>query len=316
MAPADLEAGVLLSCEPKPEEEASPTRRSGAVLRVLIGAGVACSMLGLLAWSYSDGTPDSKDPTQALAYMYNSPGMYRRGGYGYGRYGGYGGGGYGYGGGMYSMRPSDRVRESYYGYYPEDDDYYGGGKSYGGKSNWGGNSYGYPSGNFKIDKSGGELGEFVGQIKSFNPKTNYGFITCPDLAEHGDVFLHGDMKKGYQEGQTVKFTAVLNKNGKPVAISLKSGLKSSGGSTSSSGKGGFTIDKSGGELGEFVGKIKSFNWNTNYGFITCDDLADHGDVFLHGDMIKGYQQGHKVKFTAVLNKDGKPVAIDLKSGLK
>merc|ERR1719428_94561 len=89
------------------------------------------------------------------------------------------------------------------------------------------------------------------------------------------------------------------------------------------GKGGgwqnkFKIDKSGGELGEFVGTIKSFAFKSNYGFIECEDVtaAGYGDVFLHGDMIKGYKQGQKVKFTCVVNKDGKPVAINLKSGLK
>mmetsp|Transcript_5076 Transcript_5076/g.7843 ORF Transcript_5076/g.7843 Transcript_5076/m.7843 type:complete len:131 (-) Transcript_5076:107-499(-) len=79
----------------------------------------------------------------------------------------------------------------------------------------------------------------------------------------------------------------------------------------------FQVDKSGGELGEFVGTIKSFGAQKNYGFIECPDLlATYGDVFLHGDMIKGYKQGHIVKFTAVINKDGKANAIDLKSGLK
>jgi len=190
-----------------------------------------------------------------------------------------------------------------------------GGGSWGGKGgSWGG------KGGFKIDKSGGELGEFIGTIKSFNWKTNYGFIECPELAEYGDVFLHGDMKKGYQQGQTVKFQCVVNKEGKPVAINLSSGLKDTPAGSSSgrswSGPGGFKIDKSGGELGEFVGKIKSFNWKTNYGFIECPELAEHGDVFLHGDMKKGYQQGQTVKFDGVLNKDGKPVAINLKSGLK
>jgi cold shock CspA family protein len=81
------------------------------------------------------------------------------------------------------------------------------------------------SGTFKVDKSHGELGEFKGTIKSFGFAKNYGFITCPQLAKYGDVFLHGDMKKDFKEGQTVKFTAVLNKEDKPVAINLKSGLK-------------------------------------------------------------------------------------------
>merc|ERR1719174_3237072 len=94
----------------------------------------------------------------------------------------------------------------------------GGGKGFGGKG-WGQQK------KFRVDKSGGELGEHTGTIKSFGHMKNYGFIESPALAEYGDVFLHGDEKRGYQQGQTVKFTAVLNKEGKAVAINLKSGLK-------------------------------------------------------------------------------------------
>merc|ERR1712086_549147 len=94
-----------------------------------------------------------------------------------------------------------------------------------GKGNsWGGNSWGGAAGNgkFKLDKSGGELGEVTGVIKSFNPKKGFGFI---ETAEHGDVFLHADNIKSYQQGQTVKFDAVMTKEGKVQAIDLRSGLK-------------------------------------------------------------------------------------------
>jgi cold shock CspA family protein len=82
-------------------------------------------------------------------------------------------------------------------------------------------------GTFKVDKSGGELGECIGEIRSFNEKTNYGFIDCPDVAAagYGDVFLHGDMKKLYKQNMTVKFDCVINSKGKAVAINLRSGLK-------------------------------------------------------------------------------------------
>jgi len=220
----------------------------------------------------------------------------------------YGGGGKGYGGGGKGDLIQALVQALGGG---------GGGGSWGkgskGKGAWGSN--------FKVDKSGGELGEFVGTIKSFNDKTNYGFIECEEAGQ-GDIFLHGDMKKGYRQGHTVKFTCVLNKQGKAVAIDLQSGLKDTPPGAikvSSQGSGAwgstFKVDKSGGELGEFTGTIKSFNDKTNYGFIECEE-AGQGDVFLHGDMKKGFRQGHKVKFTCILNKDGKAVAIELKSGLK
>jgi len=211
----------------------------------------------------------------------------------------------------------------------------------------------------EIDNSCGEIGELTGTIKSFNAKTNYGFITCPEItaAGLGDVFFHSDKKKGYKEGQPVKFDCVMNKDGKPVAMNLRSGLNNAAqpqtvaqgwaqgsvdmagvmqqmmraqGSVDMAGvmqqmmqgwkQGGkqntFEIDRSGGELGEVTGTIKSFDVNQNYGFITCTEVtaAGFGDVFLHGDMKKGFKEGQTVKFDCVLNKDGKPVAINLRSG--
>lgn len=93
----------------------------------------------------------------------------------------------------------------------------GGGKGKGGGKGW--------TNTFKVDKSGGELGEFTGKIKRFFWSWNYGFIECPELADWGDIFMHGNMKGGYREGQIVKFTCVINKHGKPQAVDLKSGLK-------------------------------------------------------------------------------------------
>lgn len=78
------------------------------------------------------------------------------------------------------------------------------------------------------------------------------------------------------------------------------------------------IDESGGLLGEFEGKIKSFSDEKGWGFIECPDVKAQydRDVFLYFSQKKDYRVGHKVKFTCVLNKDGMPAAKDLKSGLK
>eukprot|EP00746_Dinoflagellata_sp_MGD_P153317 gnl/MRDRNA2_/MRDRNA2_84187_c0_seq8.p1 gnl/MRDRNA2_/MRDRNA2_84187_c0~~gnl/MRDRNA2_/MRDRNA2_84187_c0_seq8.p1 ORF type:complete len:195 (-),score=45.41 gnl/MRDRNA2_/MRDRNA2_84187_c0_seq8:26-610(-) len=142
---------------------------------------------------------------------------------------------------------------------------------------------------YEVDKSGGELGEFVGTIKSGGAK--YGFIECPE-ADKGDIFVHADERKAFKKGQSVKFTLVLTKDGKPNAINLKPEITE--------------------ELGEFTGTIKS--GGPRYGFIECAE-AGKGDIFLHADERKGYRQGQTVKFTLVLTKEGKPTAINLKSGL-
>jgi len=164
-----------------------------------------------------------------------------------------------------------------------------------------------------VDESGGHLGEYTGTIKSFAEKTGYGFIDSPDIRAGGypaDVFLLGGQKKGYRVGHVVKFTAVLNKDGKPVAKDLRSGLKEA-----TVLKPDTALDS---VLGEFKGQIKSFADNNGYGFIDCPEIKAMGyqDVYLHGNQKKGYKVGQMVKFTGVINKVGKPEAKDLKSGVK
>lgn len=67
------------------------------------------------------------------------------------------------------------------------------------------------------------VGEFQGMIKSFNPKSGYGFIECPDLKEVGcpnDVFLHHAQLNGFEKGSHVQFTCYMNRNGQPQAKDL------------------------------------------------------------------------------------------------
>mmetsp|Transcript_83590 Transcript_83590/g.259710 ORF Transcript_83590/g.259710 Transcript_83590/m.259710 type:complete len:103 (-) Transcript_83590:63-371(-) len=65
-----------------------------------------------------------------------------------------------------------------------------------------------------------ELGNFVGIIKSFNPKSGYGFITCEELQELGfsnDCFLHHQQMGDCSVGQEVGFLCYLNSKGQPQA---------------------------------------------------------------------------------------------------
>eukprot|EP00746_Dinoflagellata_sp_MGD_P153312 gnl/MRDRNA2_/MRDRNA2_84187_c0_seq2.p1 gnl/MRDRNA2_/MRDRNA2_84187_c0~~gnl/MRDRNA2_/MRDRNA2_84187_c0_seq2.p1 ORF type:complete len:126 (-),score=41.81 gnl/MRDRNA2_/MRDRNA2_84187_c0_seq2:93-470(-) len=95
----------------------------------------------------------------------------------------------------------------------------GGGMMMGGR---GGGFQGKKKWTFKADKEGENLGEFTGKLKSCGWK--YGFIECEEAGK-GDIFVHWEEVKKYKKGQTVKFTLVTNKEGKPQAIKLKSGLK-------------------------------------------------------------------------------------------
>lgn len=158
------------------------------------------------------------------------------------------------------------------------------------------------------DKSGGELGEYTGTIKSGGAK--YSFIECEEAGQ-GDIFLHWEERKAYKTGQTVKFTLILNKDGKPNAIKLKSGLKGGDQENSWKPKSGNAVKSKSGK--EFTGTIKS--GGKSYGFIECPQ-ASKGDIFLSSQERKGYKTGQTVKFTLVFNEDGKPNATNLKSGLK
>eukprot|EP00931_Biecheleriopsis_adriatica_P103581 TRINITY_DN78396_c0_g1_i1.p1 TRINITY_DN78396_c0_g1~~TRINITY_DN78396_c0_g1_i1.p1 ORF type:complete len:320 (+),score=65.14 TRINITY_DN78396_c0_g1_i1:97-960(+) len=65
------------------------------------------------------------------------------------------------------------------------------------------------------------LGQYVGQIKSFNGKNGFGFIFCEALQKQGytqDVYLHHNQIGEFQPGQMVSFTAYLNKKGQPQSM--------------------------------------------------------------------------------------------------
>merc|ERR1712232_851991 len=76
-------------------------------------------------------------------------------------------------------------------------------------------------------------------------------------------------------------------------------------------------DTAGGQLGQFLGTIT--NIGPKFGFIESPDLESQGQsskVFILADELKKYQAGHKVKFTAYIDSQGRLQGKDLKSGLK
>merc|ERR1712194_298759 len=93
---------------------------------------------------------------------------------------------------------------------------FGGGKSSMGKGKGGG------GGNFTWDPSQ-VIGTFIGTIKSFNPKSGFGFIVSADLKAAGhdkDVFLMHQQMEDFEVGAQVQFTAFLNNKGSPQAKDL------------------------------------------------------------------------------------------------
>lgn len=191
-------------------------------------------------------------------------------------------------------------------------DFGGGGKGFGGKG-FGGKGGGGKDGG---KHQGMEMGVFLGVIKSFVEKTGYGFIECAEMG--GDVFLSAVEKRGYQVGQTVRFTAVQQRDGRPQAKDLRSGLKDDEWVCPRlipAKRPRRAPREIGPHLGDFTGRIKSFSDKSGYGFIECPEVAALGyqDVFLHADDKCGYKIGEIVTFAAHLTLDGKPEAKNLLS---
>lgn len=134
--------------------------------------------------------------------------------------GGFKGGGkgdmWGKGGGkgdMWAMwDPSDPFGKGQMGW--GGDGFGGGDKGCGGK----GKKRGPPQEEQQIE------GRFAGVIKSFNEKSGYGFIECPDLKAAGyqnDAFLNRQQLQAFQVGSQVSFEVFVNQKGQPVAKNLE-----------------------------------------------------------------------------------------------
>jgi len=75
MAQAKQEARALVSCEPVMEASA---RRARTVPRFVVGSVAACSLLGLLVWSWSGGAPEGTTTARWLPTAWGgNPWMYR-----------------------------------------------------------------------------------------------------------------------------------------------------------------------------------------------------------------------------------------------
>merc|ERR1712194_108060 len=147
-----------------------------------------------------------------------------------------------------------------------------------------------------------------------------------------DVFIHQKQMGAFQTGSLESFAVVLSQDNKPQAYDLVSTDALSGAILGASaappdqtsilcdgkGKGGCNGGGKGKaeeiEIGKFIGTIKSFNNQSGYGFLHCQDLVQRGytsDVFLHQMHLGGFQAGATVHFTAFVNSKGQPQAKDL-----
>jgi len=104
--------------------------------------------------------------------------------------------------------------------------------SKGGKDMWGMMSSMMGSWGKGGGKSKGEGGpppaatgeSFIGLVKSFNEKTNYGFIACDEVTAKygGDCFANGRHLQGLSVGDIIEFDVGVNKQGQPQAVAIRS----------------------------------------------------------------------------------------------
>ncbi|CAE8743690.1 unnamed protein product, partial [Polarella glacialis] len=175
---------------------------------------------------------------------------------------------------------------------------------------------------------------YSGVIKAFFEDKGFGFIQCPELEQHGDVFVHHKQFSGLAVGDRVSFK-VRFKNGKPQAEEVKEFSQSSftaarlstGSEKPGTGDRGMAMRtapadmgvpdriNSGGETedeGMHRGVIKAIFEDKGFGFIQCPVLeGKYGDVFVHHGQLKGFFVGDRVAFN-VRFKNGKPQADEVK----
>merc|ERR1712039_814563 len=148
-----------------------------------------------------------------------------------------------------------------------------------------------------------------------------------------DIFIHQKQIGELQPGSMVSFAVVLSPDNKPqaydvlstastaslieaslppIAVPPTASLAAQQANGGCNGGGNGNLDER--EIGKFIGTVKSFNTQSGYGFIFCQDLSRYGysaDVFLHQSNLGGFQVGGTVHFTAIANSNGQLQAKNL-----
>eukprot|EP00746_Dinoflagellata_sp_MGD_P167692 gnl/MRDRNA2_/MRDRNA2_98530_c0_seq1.p1 gnl/MRDRNA2_/MRDRNA2_98530_c0~~gnl/MRDRNA2_/MRDRNA2_98530_c0_seq1.p1 ORF type:complete len:384 (+),score=72.36 gnl/MRDRNA2_/MRDRNA2_98530_c0_seq1:75-1226(+) len=175
----------------------------------------------------------------------------------------------------------------------------------------------------------------AGTIKSFDPKTGYGFIDCPEVfaISRRDVFIHYRQLQNFAVGDPVKFSVKNNKQGNPQAYCLDAVGPSDDIKTVASGKvlscatqspsqktAAKKDDQAPTRVADtamevevfYEGVLKSLNPLKGYGFVESDEVYKlYGrDVFAHWSQCAGTNVGEHVKFRIQVRR-GQPQAVDI-----
>jgi len=183
----------------------------------------------------------------------------------------------------------------------------------------------------------GEGARKNGHISAFYPEKNFGFVKCDETFPlYGkDLWVHGEQISTFSVGDSVSFTLVLNKEGKPQAVDLQPPFsrpashvvslyprlsvpelgvpKSDASSLLQKRKEPVAAAETAGQ--RFVGIFSAFYPVKNFGFIQCAETFETyaKDIWVHSAQTAGHSVGDTVEFTLTMSKVGNPQAIDLTS---
>lgn len=132
----------------------------------------------------------------------------------------------------------------------------------------------------------------TGVIKSFNERTNYGFIECKELADiYGrDTFVHGKEFQGHYVGEKVSFTVYLGPRGQPQAFNVEK-IREKKHWDKPKASGAKRKDRSCGEEKTknsfLLGIVTSYFPERGCGFIECDEVRrKYGqEVYVFKDVL-------------------------------
>lgn len=157
----------------------------------------------------------------------------------------------------------------------------------------------------------------VGKLKSFNPRTGFGFLECTSTYSifQADVYIHkSEVPVPWNVGQTVEFAVQQNNRGQPQAYNvLWIPLALAPKDSPSSGSAVAPEVSAAPSKERFLGILKSYAPSRGYGFVTSEEIVRRHkcDVYLDRSQMPpsgGHRIGQICEFAVSHNTKGQPQA--------
>jgi cold shock CspA family protein len=155
---------------------------------------------------------------------------------------------------------------------------------------------------------------YIGQLKTFNARTGYGFIECEGTKSiyKADVYIHkNQVPVPWRVGQYVEFAVSANNKGQPQASDVN-WLQTPTASQATQPTPAAPKEEPQ-VSNRRIGTLKSFSASQGYGFIASDDIQDkHScDVYLDRSQLPSVGEvrpGQVIEFEVAYNRRGQPQA--------